>query len=288
VVTVSQDYKNLLAWEKTSGWGTASYNIYKEMPVEDTVEYIFIDNVSEGRLSIFKDLLSDPRKKSAKYKIASVDTCGNESGPSYYHKTMHLQVSPGMDTTIVNLDWEIYEGAWFPYYIVYKGTDPENLYPVDSVAWNNVNRHWTDIDVDGHYYYSVGVKLPFVCTPTGETGKKADSGPYSHSMSQIEDNRFQTPVDEQGIAEIKSYPNPFTHWTQIDFENPQNHLYQLIVTDMSGKILRIVDNIRDNKVILLRENLPQGLYLFELKGDKVYKGKIRGKIAWGIELSAES
>ncbi len=223
VVTVSQDYKNLLAWEKTTGWGTASYNIYKEMPVEDTVEYTFIDNVPEGRLSIFKDLLSDPRKKSAKYKIASVDTCGNESGPSYYHKTMHLQVSPGMDTTIVNLDWEIYEGTWFPYYIIYKGIDPDNLYPVDSVAWDDNNRHWTDIDVDGHYYYSVGVKLPFVCTPTGETGKKADSGPYSHSMSQIEDNRFQTSVDEQGIAEIKSYPNPFTHWTQIDFENPQNH-----------------------------------------------------------------
>ncbi len=79
---------------------------------------------------------------------------------------------------------------------------------------------------------------------------------------------------EEGIAEIRSYPNPFNYWTQIDFENPRKQPYQLIVTDMSGKIVRIVDNIRDNKVILLRENLPQGFYLFELKGEKVYRGKL--------------
>jgi hypothetical protein len=50
-----------------------------------------------------------------------------------------------------------------------------------------------------------------------------------------------------------------------------------MVTDMNGKTVRIIDNIRDNKVILLRENLPRGLYLFELKGDKVYRGKFMVK-----------
>jgi hypothetical protein len=269
VVTVSPEYKNLLVWERTRDVGTASYNIYKETMTDS---FTFLGNLPAGQLSVFEDSLSDPRKKSAKYKIASVDTCGNESGPSFYHKTMHLQLSYGLDTTEINLAWQNYEGFWFPYYIIYKGTNPDSLYPVDSIPWDDNNLTWTDYNVIGHYYYRVGVQLPFVCAPAG-SGKKADSGPYSHSMSQIEDNRFQTFIDEKGITEILSYPNPFSNWTQIDFENPTKYPYQLKVTDMSGKIVRMVNNIRDDKVILLRENLPQGFYLFELKGEKIYRGK---------------
>jgi len=92
-------------------------------------------------------------------------------------------------------------------------------------------------------------------------------------MSQIEDNRFQTSIKEQVIKEIQTYPNPFSQWTQINFENTKRMPYQLTVTDMSGKIVRTISDITDNKMILLRENLPQGFYLFELKGDQVYRGK---------------
>lgn len=274
VVTVSPDYKNLLVWERTRDVGTVSYNIYKEIPFEDTVKFDLIGNIPAGQLSVFEDYLSNPKKKSAKYKIASVDTCGNESGPSFYHKTMHLQLSFGMDSTEVNLAWENYEGFWFPYYIIYRGTDPENLYPVDSVLWDDNNLTWTDYPVLEHTYYRVGVQLPFLCEPAGDQGKKADSGPYSHSMSQIEDNRFQTSIKDQGIKEIQSYPNPFSQWTQINFENPKRVPYQLKVTDMSGKMVRTISDITDNKVILLRENLPQGFYMFELNGDQVYRGKL--------------
>jgi hypothetical protein len=269
VATVSADSKkNLIVWERTPEVGTASYNIYRET---GTDIYTFLGNIPAGQLSVFEDTLSNPRTRSYKYKISSVDTCGNESGQSYYHKTMHLQISQGYDSTEVNLSWENYEGILFLNYIIYKGTTTDNLSPVDSIPWGYTT--WTDTNVIGRFNYRVGVQLSVPCKPADLQGKKADSGPYSHSMSNIEDNRFQTFIGEQGIANARSYPNPFSHWTQIDFENPQNHPYQLMVTDMNGKTVRMVDNIRDNKVILLRENLPQGLYLFELKGDKVYRGK---------------
>jgi hypothetical protein len=268
VATVSSDYKNLVAWERTPEVGTASYNIYKET-IPDSFE--FLDNIPVGQLSIYKDNLSDPRRGSSKYKIASVDTCGNESGKSYYHKTMYLEVSFGIDTTEVILTWQKYEGFWIPYYIIYKGTDPDDLQPYDSISGDAETLTWTDYKVDSLYYYGVGVQLPVLCAPA--QGKKADSGPYSHSMSNIEDNRFQTSIKDQGITEIQSYPNPFSQWTKINFENPKRIPYQLKVTDMSGKIVRIINDITDNGVILLRENLPQGFYLFELKGDQVYRGK---------------
>lgn len=270
VVTVSPENKNLIVWERTPEVGTASYNIYIE---KATGEFEFLANLPADLLSVFEDSLSDPKKRSYKYKIASVDTCGNESGPSFYHKTMHLQVFPGADTTEVHLTWQNYEGFWFPYYIIFKGTDPDNLQRVDSIPWDDNNLTWTDYGVNGRYYYRVGVRLPFQCAPAKNQGKKVDSGPYSQSMSNIEDNRLETFIGEPGFMEILAYPNPFRHWTQIDFNNPMKYTYQLKVTDMSGKTVRMVNDIRDNKVILLREDLPQGLYLFELKGDKVYRGK---------------
>jgi hypothetical protein len=270
VATVTPENKNLVVWERTFEVGTASYNVYKANDTTDLFE--FLGNIPADQLSVFEDNLSDPSKGSVYYKIASVDTCGNESGPSYYHKTMYLQFSYGADTTETVLTWNPYMGFSFSDYIIYKGTSPDNLYPVDSIPYINTPT-WTDYNVIGNYYYCIGVRLQTPCAPARDQGKKAGTGPYSQSMSNIEDNRLKTSIDEKGITEILSYPNPFTYWTQIDFENPTKYPYQLKVTDISGKIVRMVNGIRDNKVILLRDNLPQGFYLFELKGDNVYKGK---------------
>jgi hypothetical protein len=273
VATVSPDYKNLVAWEKTPYVGTASYNIFREIDPNFPDSFEFIANIPVGQWSYYKDNLSNPRWRSYKYKISSLDTCGNESGPSFYFKTLHLQLSTDIDTTYFTLVWQNYIGKEFTHYIVFKGTSPDELYPVDSIPWNAENLTWTDYDVSEHYYYGIGVRLPGICAPTVGGGKKADSGPYSHSMSNIEDNRFQTSIKNEDVREIMTYPNPFKDWTQIYFENPNRNDYQLKVTDMSGKIVRTISDITDNKVILLRENLPQGFYMFELKGDNYYRGK---------------
>ncbi|KPK81884.1 MAG: hypothetical protein AMS27_15165 [Bacteroides sp. SM23_62_1] len=271
VVTVSADGQNLIVWEKTPEVGTASYNIYREVATD---VYNFKANVPVGNLSVYRDQDADPRKKSYKYKISSVDTCGNESGQSFFHKTMHLTINLGLDTTEVNLIWQNYEGFYFPYYIIFRGTSPDNLVAIDSIPWDNTTLTYTDYGIIGRHYYRVGVILPFTCFPT--EGKKADSGPYSHSMSNMEDNRLQdtgTSAVEPLTWEIRSYPNPFNYWTQIDFENSLKYPYELKVTDMSGKLVKMIGDIRDNKVVFLRDNLPQGFYMFELKGDRVYRGK---------------
>jgi hypothetical protein len=273
VATVSPDYKNLVAWEKTPYKGTASYNIFREIDPNFPDSFEFIANIPVGHWSYYKDNMSDPRWRSYKYKISSLDTCGNESGPSMFFKTLHLQLSTDIDTTYFTLTWQKYIGKDFTHYVIFKGTSPGNLNPVDSIPWDAADLTWTDYDNSEQYYYGIGVRLPGICAPTLGEGLKADSGPYSHSMSNIEDNRFQTSIKEENVREIMTYPNPFTEWTHIYFKNPDRNNYQLTVTDMSGKIVRTIDNITDNKVLLLRENLPQGFYLFELKGDQVYRGK---------------
>jgi hypothetical protein len=274
IATVTPDYKNLVAWQKTPYKGTASYNIFREIDPNFPDSFEFIANIPVGHWSYYKDITSNPRWRSYKYKISSLDTCGNESGPSYYHRTMHLQLSTDPDTTYFNLKWQKYEGMPFTHYIIFRGTSPDALQPFDSIPWNAADLTWTDYDVSGHYYYAIGVRLPGLCAPTSGDGKKADSGPYSHSMSQIEDNRFQTSIKDQFIREILPYPNPFSQSSRISFENPGRCPYQLSIIDITGKIVRTISHINDNEVVLLRENLPQGFYLFELKGDNYYRGKL--------------
>ncbi len=81
------------------------------------------------------------------------------------------------------------------------------------------------------------------------------------------------PVAEK-TSKLKIYPNPFTGTTTIEFPNPGNDNYKLTVTDLTGKTVRIIDNITGNQVIFNREELPVGFYLIELRGTKRYIGKM--------------
>ncbi len=271
VVTVSIDTHNLVVFEKTPEVGTEFYFLYKETQT-DVFEYI--TQLPAANLSVFVDETSNPMQKSYKYKITSVDTCGNESDvtETTVHKTVHLIFDPELG----NLVWQNYEGRYVPKYEIFRGTTPTNFVKVDEVAWDNTTLTWKDVDADGKtlYYYRVGVALDNLCTPTGSAGKKADSGPYSHAMSNIEDNRLQVGIlDKLSTNQVNAYPNPFSEYTTIRFDNPDNSRYELIVMDISGKVVRKLGGITGSKVTIERHDLPSGFYTFDLRGKNRFVGK---------------
>lgn len=260
--------RNLVVWKKTPDKGTEFYNVYKMISLDDS---IYLGNVNYNELTVFTDMTSDPKAQSVRYVITTVDTCGNESYLSSVHKTMHLATTPGNGNE-VTLIWEHYEGIPVEYYYIYRGTDSTAMELIDSVDYYSGKTQYTDVNAPAYkVYYQIAIKLPEPIVLT--TGKKAGSGPYSQSMSNLEDNRFLTSVTETKPGDVLLYPNPFDTWTQIDFENPVKYPYQLVITDMSGKTVKVMKDICDDNIIVLRENLPEGFYLFELKGDKVYRGK---------------
>ncbi len=73
---------------------------------------------------------------------------------------------------------------------------------------------------------------------------------------------------------LKIYPNPFNDKTIIEFKNPSNEPFRLTLTDLSGKVVRIVDNITDSIYELDRDGLSKGFYFIELRGENIYRGKI--------------
>ena len=70
------------------------------------------------------------------------------------------------------------------------------------------------------------------------------------------------------------YPNPFTHSTTIQFTNPDNSRYNLLVYDVSGKLVYTEGYIFTDRVEFSREQLPAGLYIVELRGNRIYRGRM--------------
>lgn len=76
------------------------------------------------------------------------------------------------------------------------------------------------------------------------------------------------------IEQIKIFPNPFSNKAIIQFPNSQSNNYDLVITDLTGKVVRIVSKITENNYELNKDGLPAGLYLIELRGPNIYRGKI--------------
>ena len=70
------------------------------------------------------------------------------------------------------------------------------------------------------------------------------------------------------------YPNPFNDRTIIEFPNPLKEKYTLRVVDLSGKTVRIIQNITDSRVELEKGDLPSGIYFIELRGADNFSRKV--------------
>ena len=251
--------KNLVVFEKTPDVGVEYYNIYRE---SDTAGiYTVIGTIPADSLSVFVDTGSSPEEQQHLYKISVVDTCGNESTLSPFHKTLLLQYNGSVGG--VNLRWDKYEIQGVPIdfanYIIYRGTDSTKLEEVKTIS-GSLNS-WIDTDpvalTDKYYYRIAGVKGE-TCDPANLLGKKAGSGPYSHSLSNIEDNRLQA----SGLHELSGsafnfsvYPNPFSQSAKLTYSLNERSSVKIEVFNILGaRIARIVNEIQ-----------APGEFIYELK-----------------------
>ena len=267
-VSVDSTGSILVIWEKTADVGTQSFNIYRE---NDTNAWDFVANIPMNRLSVFEDWNANPLLRSQRYKISCVDTCGNESGQSFYHNTLLLTSTYGDLTDDVRLMWNQYESIEYAEYIIYSGPWPDQMKEVARVP-KDVQTYVFENVLDTAYF-QIGIELPAECAPTADL--KAGTGPYTHSLSNLDDNRkLITHLSSLGsILEVQAYPNPFSEMCKIEFPNSGNTEYQLAVYNLGGKKVREIRQITDSEIILMREDLKTGFYVFELRGENTYRGK---------------
>tara|TARA_B100001173_G_scaffold303853_1_gene307099 strand:+ start:576 stop:1256 length:681 start_codon:yes stop_codon:yes gene_type:complete len=64
--------------------------------------------------------------------------------------------------------------------------------------------------------------------------------------------------------QVKIYPNPASQHIALEFFNSEKAIYSLTLYDTNQHLVKTITGITNNKVIVERENLRSGLYLFEL------------------------
>ena len=74
-----------------------------------------------------------------------------------------------------------------------------------------------------------------------------------------------TDINEHTFMTINAYPNPFSSSTTLEFPNYSQEPHTLSVYDITGNRIRMVENITSNKMVVERDDLSDGIYLFELR-----------------------
>lgn len=74
----------------------------------------------------------------------------------------------------------------------------------------------------------------------------------------------------------KIYPNPFHESTLLTFDNKNIHDAKLTIFDSKGRLVRTIENIHNNEVLIERQEMSKGLYLFKLqsKNQVLVSGKM--------------
>ena len=252
--------KNMVIWEKTPDPGIAAYIVYRETNVINVYEPL--DTIPYDNLSVYVDETSKPKKKAHLYKISVIDTCGNESLKSWYHKTLFLQY--GGFTEGFWMHWGSYEIEGpgeidFDSYIIYRGSDSTKLQPIDTLSASH--DQYTDYDPvvkDFRLYYRIeGVKHQ-ACYPANLSGKKAGTGPYSHSLSNLEDNRLQVGIKDllDSKYQLRVYPNPFSQGTRISYN----------LREMSEVKIEVFNLLGARVAAIVKEVQSPGEYNYNLTG----------------------
>ncbi len=276
IVTVdSVTGKNMVVWEKTQEVGIESYNVWREgSTVNDSV---LVENVAFDALSVAVDDGSEPESKANRYWITAVDTCGNESERSLMHKTMLLTSGLGPDR--INLSWLEYQVEDQPYlfvgYKIFRSPVNSSFAIIDSIS--SGSPLYPDINPpDGINYYRIAGLIDTPCTP--ESPEKGGTGPYKHSLSNMDDNKLKEAPSgissEIATGNLEIYPNPFDHYTMLRFGNTEHSEYTMSIRDLSGKLVRIEKNITGEEIRIEKGSMKPGYYHVELRGEKMYRGKM--------------
>ncbi len=251
---------NMVIWEKDlSQPNIAGYKIYRE-----TSQYGVFELVSTRPYaleSIFQDNDASPVDRSWRYYITAYDACGNESDPSFVHKTIHVvaNTSNGTDYTI---SWDNYEG------FVYSSVD---VFRFDSTnGWQTITNipYGTNLALDTPPIltgldYMIEFVLTSSCTSTKAQDHNSTRSNKTASIFSGGGTTVQIQDEEMGIISI--YPNPTNDILTLHVDNPELFQYYE-VTDLNGKVIS-TGTIMTNNTNIDLYSIQSGVYMIRLISD---------------------
>lgn len=263
IVTVdSETSKNQIIWNNQSSTASA-FGIYRETNAANDYSLIDYVDINGGGMQ-YLDLDSDPTKRSNRYKISVVDTCGVETPLSDYHKTIHLTISRGVGESW-NLIWDGYEGFSFSTYRIYRGKSSEAMEFLADVPSNLTS--FTDTEAPfGNISYQIEVVKPASCTPSENRGKFATT-----TRSNVA-SEFVTEILESK-TKVSVSPNPSEGTFTIELTAfPRDGRYEIF--DAKGRHVVSGSFKTGNFSVDLSDQAP-GIFLMKIiTPEKMFSDKI--------------
>lgn len=252
MVGMDSTNRNIIMWNTKAGSSiTKQFNIYRETSVAGNFVKI---GTAQGMAKLYRDMSSDPKVKSNKYKISIVDSCDVETNQSAHHKTMHLAITKGIGTSW-NLIWEHYEGFSVPTYTIYRGSAIGNLQFLDAVSGGS--NQYTDYNPPpGELYYQVEVVNTQACEAYISTGALRSNVASNNSMDIGQNNEPE--------VNFILYPNPAKDVLMLHLEQPLKKEMAVYIYNSVGMLVKHVA-IQQHTQQIDVDDLSNGIYLIELK-----------------------
>lgn len=262
VITVDNtSSKNFLIWEKPVSTQIDSFLIYREI----ASVYTKIGAVKYTGVSEFTDTTFgvNPNVTSYKYKIATIDSCGNEGPLSTFHRTIHMQVSPAAPWGY-NLSWNDYIGFPISQYRIRRDVNSTGNYvAVDSVSFGN--NAWTDttnFQITDTVSYYIEIDHPAGCT-SSVANPNIEATNLNSSKSNIYKIADTTVTGVPGVSDnyiVTVFPNPSSGQFQIQLNNNLKG-GMVAVHNVLGELL-FTKSIPDHqsRIDMNLEGYPAGVY----------------------------
>ncbi len=233
-----EDGHNMLQWNDAGS--CAAYRLYRESVVAG--EYEAFAEISSDSGYVYIDSTSRPQTRSYRYRISAVDADGVEGYLSPVHKTMHLTISQGVGGRW-NLQWTPYEGAEYSTYIIYRGTNAEDMEQIDIMPADGNTSYTDEESPSGDVYYQVGIVM---------------SNPCSEAPSAV--SAKSTSISRSNIATNSSVGINSNDYDGINVYSRDGHI---IVDGTNGESIAIYDMFGRN-VGDCSQAFPTGVYMVKV------------------------
>lgn len=258
---------NTVVWEKDFTQDIAGFNVYRETSTFGVFEQVA--NRPFALESFYQDNVASPMDRSWRYYLTTYDNCGNESFPSFVHKTIHVvtNTSNGID---FDLSWDDYEGIDYTTVDLYRFDEVNGWLTISSLPYGTHTYTDTPPVVAG-LDYMVSFNLGSPCTSSKV--QDHNSSRSNKTASVFDPGGSTATIEDEELGIISIYPNPATDMITLHVDKPEMfNTYEIV--DLNGNIVAS-GTIFTNNTTVATEFLASGVYMVRLKTDsKVILEKI--------------
>ncbi len=264
-VTVTDNSKIQIAWEKQVNDNIVYYNVYRNAS-ENENNWELAGTVNYNSETYLNDLNSFANIQSYQYKIAAVDKCGNEIFSNTIIRNIYLYYKKNADKNI--LFWTPYEGIKLDCYRIYKGKTQNNLVLTDSVGADVTT--FVDSLWKGSFYYQIealGVLADSIAEQTNKVGTEQVFKNKVKSVSNVVSINYDSILNLFENENLQIYPNPLNTVSVVKFPYDPSLQYQFIILDLLGNTIK-QQAISSGEFLINHENLIDGIYILKIVGSK--------------------